>query len=258
MTRRMLRSCTGALLALLAGSAIAAAQRPAAAPQLPVSRADSLLEQGRWSEAEDAYYARSRANPREPVGRAELGRYLAMKGALLPGTILIEEAQKFGLDPVLAQALLAPWREVQRWRGVVRFPPDSAITVQAPSEAVSLFRVPIPASAVKRGAKGDRVWADVLPRVIGVDADGARARIGTEVVEQMVPSYDVQARQVTFHSDPRSALAAIGHRYPVLRTADDIRMLVAPGRAMSLAPALREVDARWWQLDLAHGFVVVR
>ena len=257
MTRRMLRSYTGALVALLAGSAIAAAQRPAA-PVLPVTRADSLLEQGRWAEAEDAYYARSRVSPREPVGRAELGRYLAMKGALLPGTILIEEAQKFGLDPVLAQVLLAPWREVQRWRGVVRFPVDSAITVQAPTEAVSLFRVPIPASAVKRGAKGDRVWADVLPRVIGVDTDGARARIGTEVVEQLVPSYDVQSHQVTFHSDPRSALSAIGHRYPVLRTADDVRMLVAPGRALSLAPGLREVDARWWQLDLAHGFVVVR
>jgi hypothetical protein len=255
MTRRN-PTVAGALVALLALSGIAGAQR--AAGTLPATPADALLEAGRWAEAEDAYYAQSRANPREPTARAALGRYLAMKGAILPGTILIEEAQKFGLDPALAQTLLAPWREVQRWRGVVRFPVDSAITVQAPSEAVSLFRVPLPASASKRGAKAERMWADVLPRIIGVDTGAARARIGTEVVEQLVPSYDVQTRQVTFHSDPRSALSAIGHRYPVLRADGDVRVLVAPGRALSLAPALREVDARWWQLDLAHGFVVVR
>ena len=55
----------------------------------------------------------------------------------------------------------------------------------------------------------------------------------------MLPSYDVAAHTVTFHTDPRSALSAIGHRYPVLRSESDIRVLVSPGRVLSLAPALR-------------------
>lgn len=255
MTRCFLRSLACAVLVLAAIAPPAAAQR--IVPSLPVTRADLLLEAGRWSEAEDAYYAQSRVAPRAPAARAALGRYLAMKGAIVPGTILIEEAQKFGLDAVTSRALLAPWREVQRWRGVVRFPLDSAITVQAPGEGVALFRVPLPWQR-GRGAQRARVWADVVPRFLGVDTVSARAQVGIEVVEQWMPSYDVKARQVTFHADPKSALRAVGQRYPVLRTDTDVRVLVSPGRVLSLAPALRELDARWWQLDLPHGFVVVR
>jgi hypothetical protein len=256
MTRRITRSLAGALVALLGLSRPSAAQR--ATTSLPVTRADTLLAAGRWAEAENAYYAQSRVSPREPFARAALGRYLAMKGALLPGTILIEEAQKFGLEPALAQSLLAPWRDVQRWRGALRYPADSAITVEAPTEAVALFRLPLPARRGRTGTPA-RVWVDLVPRVVGVDTAGAaRGRIGLETVELLLPSYDVQSHQVTFHSDPRSALSAIGHRYPVLRTDSDVRVLVAPGRVLSLAPALRELDARWWQLDLPHGFVVVR
>lgn len=255
MTRRIIRLSAGALVALVAFAGSASAQDSSAA-RLPRTRADALLEAGRWAEAEEAYYAQSRVKPREPVARAALGRYLAMKGAIVPGTILIEEAQKFGLDPAIAQALLAPWRQVQRWRGVVRFTVDTAIVVEAPTESVALFRVPLP--AMGKGSRKERLWADVLPSIVGLDTTSARARIGTEVIEQLVPSYDVKTHAVTFHSDRRSALSAIGHRYPVLRAEGDVRVLVAPGRVLSLAPALRELDARWWQLDLAHGFVVVR
>src|SRR3954466_12690919 len=84
--------------------------------QLPRTRADVLLESGLWPQAEEAYYAQSSARPRDPVARAELGRYLAMKGAVLPGTILIEEAREFGLDSTLARRLLRPWYTVLRWR----------------------------------------------------------------------------------------------------------------------------------------------
>jgi hypothetical protein len=148
---------------------------------------------------------------------------------------------------------------VQRWRGALRYPADSAITVEAPTEAVSLFRIPLPASRRRTGGSATRMLVDVVPRVVGIDTSGsARGRIGIETIELLMPSYDVLRHQVTFHADSRSALSAIGHRYPVLRTESDIRVQVAPGRVLSLAPALREVDARWWQLDLAHGFVVVR
>lgn len=255
MPRRVFRSFAGAAAALLALGQALAAQR--IVPSLPATRADALLEAGRWPEAEDAYYAQSRVRPREPFARAALGRYLAMRGAIVPGTILIEEAQKFGLDAATARALLAPWREVQRWRGVVRFPTDTAIAVQPPGESVALFRVPLPGLR-GRGADRARLWADVVPRTIGLDTASASPRVGIEVIEQLVPSYDVEARRVTFHADPKSALRAVGQRYRVLRTESDVRVLVAPGRALSLAAALRELDARWWQLDLARGFVVVR
>jgi hypothetical protein len=258
MTRRLTRTFAGALVVLAAQAAPSRAQRPAAPAAFPGTRADSLLAAGRWSEAENAFYAQARPRPREPIARAALGRYLAMKGALLPGTILIEEAQKFGLDPSVAQALLAEWRDVQRGRGALRFAVDSAITVDAPVESVALFRVPLPVRAGRRGENRPRVWADVVPRTIGLDTAAGRPRIGIETIEMLLPAFDVLTHQVTFHADPRSALSAIGHRYPVLRTADDVRVLVAPGRVLSLAPALRELDARWWQLDLPHGFVVVR
>lgn len=254
MTRWISRSLARALVPLLACARLATAQ--GTDQSLPPTRADALLQAGRWAEAENAYYAQSRRNPREPVARAALGRYLAMKGAIVPGTILIEEAQKFGLDPALAQSLLAPWRRVQRGRSAMRFAIDSAIAVQPPTEAEALFRLPLPIA--RRGGKAEPVWADVVPRVVGVDTTSAPARIGTEVMELLVPSYDVKARELTLHSDARSALGAIGHRYPVLRSENDVKVLVAPGRVLSLAPALRELDARWWQLDLAHGFVVVR
>ena len=93
---------------LLAAAGAAGAQRA----QLPHSRADVLLERGLWPQAEEAYYAQSRVRPRDPVPRAELGRYLAMKGAVLPGTILIEEALQFGLDSALA----AGTSTSNRWR----------------------------------------------------------------------------------------------------------------------------------------------
>ena len=255
MSRRLLSPLAGALSALLAVAPLAVAQR--IVPSLPMTRADALLQAGRWQEAENEYYAQAKVRPREPVTRAALGRYLAMRGAIIPGTILIEEAQKFGLDAATARGLLAPWREVQRWRGVVRFPLDSAITVQAPTEGVSLFRVPLPFMR-GRGAERARVWADVVPRLTGVDTSSARALIGIEVIEQLVPSFDVQAKQVTFHADPKSALTAVGQRYRVLRNDADIRVQVSPDRVLSLAPALRELDARWWQLDLPHGVLIVR
>ena len=49
-----------------------------------------------------------------------------------------------------------------------------------------------------------------------------------------------------------------GRRYHVLRTASDVRVLLAPGRVGSLPAALRELAPRWWQLDLPHGVLVVR
>ena len=68
---------------------------------------DSLLALGRLASAESAYYAASRANPRNPAARTALGKYLAARGATRVGVVLIEEARFFGGDSIsLARALV--------------------------------------------------------------------------------------------------------------------------------------------------------
>jgi hypothetical protein len=238
-----------------------------AAPSLPITRADVLLQAGRWAEAEDAYYAQSRVKPREPLARAALGRYLAMKGAVIPGTILIQEAQKFGLDAGTARALLAPWGEVQSWRvATMRDPSAGAMSlfVRPPRDTMALFQMPLPRGPneprTKSGAAGDTIWADVYPRMMTTAQmkKTATPQMGIEMLEQQLPAIDVARNQLTLHADSRTALRTIGRRYPVLRDTNDIMVLVGPDRVMSLAPALREIEAKWWQLDLLHGILVVR
>jgi hypothetical protein len=240
---------------------------PAPAPSLPITRADVLLQAGRWAEAEDAFYAQYRVKPREPLARAALGRYLAMKGAVIPGTILIQEAQKFGLDAGTARALLAPWGEVQSWRvATMRDPSAGAMSlfVRPPRDTMALFQMPLPRGPNEPRARGaaanDTIWADVFPRMMTAAQmkKSPTPQMGIEMLEQQLPAMDVARNQLTLHADPKTALRTIGRRYNVLRDTSDILVLVGPDRVMSLAPALREIEAKWWQLDLLHGILVVR
>jgi hypothetical protein len=98
-----------------------------------------------------------------------------------------------------------------------------------------------------------------VPRLIGSDSLYTRSpRVGVELIEALVPSLDKESRRLTLHADPKSAGRSTGHRFPLLRDAKDIRVLMTAGRVLSLAAALRELDPRWWQLDLLHGWLVVR
>jgi len=95
-----------ALALLLLGSPVlsrADAQFGGAVPQ-----ADSLLASGRVSAAESLYYAASSARPRDAAARAALGRYLAARGALRIGAVLLEEARLFGGDTARIARSLAP------------------------------------------------------------------------------------------------------------------------------------------------------
>jgi hypothetical protein len=244
-------------LIALALASLLLAPRPARAQEsaLPRSEADALIDAGRWSEAEELLYAAARARPRDPIARARLGRYLAMKGALRPGLVLIEEAAEFGLPASATRALASPIRELIEWRERGTFlERDSSVVVRPPTSAGSLLRLPLP-----RGATGDTVWADLVPRMIGRDsAAGRNPRIGLETIEALVPSFDAANHLLRLHADPRSPRAAVGRRYPLLRSADEVRVLLAPGRVRPLADALRELTPRWWQIDLPHGVLVVR
>ena len=118
----------------------------------------------------------------------------------------------------------------------------------------ALLRFPLP-----RTARGDTLWADLVPRMIAFDsASGPSPRVGIETIDAPVPSFDVANHVLELHADPRGALHAVGRRYLVLRSERDVRVLLAPGRVRSLAEALRELTPRWWQLDLPHGLLVVR
>jgi len=154
-------------------------------------------------------------------------------------------------------------RSVLEWRAMATLRADSVVQARAPLDSLSLFRIPLPASAMKstrRNASArSTVWVDVVPRQVGVDSvAGETPRMGVEVLEGFVPSYDAASRRVTLHADARLAARVEGERYRVLRDSREVRVLMTSGRTLSLPAALAELAPGWWQLDLLHGWLVVR
>ena len=114
------RSVWAATLAAIASLSTFAT--PAQA-QWGVWGADSLLAAGRVSAAESLYYAASSASPRDPAARAALGRYLAARGALRIGAVLLEEARVFGGDTAsLARALVPVYGALGDYRALAALP----------------------------------------------------------------------------------------------------------------------------------------
>ena len=232
---------------------------------LLMTPADSLLDQGRWSEAEALFYQQSERAPRNPVYRAALGRYISMKGAVRPGIVLIEEARVFGLDTATARALLVPLRAILRWRSSAsQLRHDSTSAIRASTNSEALFQIPFPRidtavhATVARGSR-EMVWHDVVDREIGLDSLNAPEKpIGIEVFEAFSPAVNVRDNTITLHSNPGDALAAAGRRYQVLRSPRGVRVLMADNHIAPLAVALHELAPVWWQLDLPHGFLLVR
>ncbi len=232
--------------------------------QLPPTRADSLLDQGRWGEAESMFYLQSERAPRNPHYRAALGRFLGMKGAVKPGIVLIEEARQFGLDASVARQLIAPLRAIADTReGTASgFERDTVMRAGPPRTSFGLFNVAMSAPGHERDrprrTSGDR-WLEVVDRPVGLDSVAPPAAlIGIEWFESFAPSFSATDSTLTLHANRRSALSAIGRRHQVLRTREGIRVLMGERRVLPLAAALREMAPTWWQLDLMHGLLVVR
>ncbi|MEP6733847.1 MAG: hypothetical protein ABJE10_24590 [bacterium] len=233
---------------------------------LAVTRADALLDEGRWSEAEALFYAQSERSSRDPAARAALGRFVAMKGAVRPGLVLIDEARQFGLDIETARELTSPLRAILDWRAAAaELKKDSTLTVRVPSDGNVIFQMPVPRAdadgrpIVEPGAVMEVVWHDIVDRTIGLDSVSTKGGpIGIEVIEALVPSVNMKTHQLTLHANPRSALSATGKRYQVLRSTTEVRVLVGDRRVLPLVDALRELSPSWWQLDLLHGLLVVR
>jgi hypothetical protein len=254
------------LALVMAVAGMANVVRAQGSAPLPPTRGDSLLAEGRWAEAEAAYYQQSERAPRDPVARAALGRFIAMKGAVRPGMVLIAEARKFGLDRETTRALVTPLSAILEWRSEASaFKRDSTLVARPPNDRRALYQIALPRTDAEGrplpplGGVSEVTWYDVVDRQIGLDSINARTRpIGIEVFEALSPSMDVRDGEVTLHANPRSALSATGRRYQVLRTSRGVRVLMGERRVLSLAEALRELDPSWWQLDLPHGILVVR
>jgi len=152
------------------------------------TRADSLLRDGAIGRAESLYYAAARARPRDPGARWQLGRYLISRGALRVGATLVEEAVRFGLDPHVGAATLAPVylqvgeyhelaalpgspltsAELARVRWLVEHPPR----VVAPDSLIAVAYRPAAAPGVigtiSIRVNGRAVDAVISPRVHGL------------------------------------------------------------------------------------------
>jgi hypothetical protein len=107
-----------ALAATLAGFL----PRAARAQEL-LARADSLMNAGRVFAAESIFYYMVRRDPRNPAARLALGRYLAARGALKVGAVLMEEARYFGGDPaVVANALVPVYEQLGDYASLAALP----------------------------------------------------------------------------------------------------------------------------------------
>jgi hypothetical protein len=199
------------LAATLAAPAVGAAPRAARA-QHYVARADSLLRRGRVFAAETLYYYAVSRTPRDPVARLALGRYLAARGALRIGAVLMEEARFFGGDPKTVGTYLAPvYARLGDYKALSALPgsplpyaqraraewlgnnppaiagPDSAVVVLLPADSGSL-------GVIDLVIDGDSIQASIDPRVQGVSLDTAWLR--RKAVKRFAATFDNDWRNI--------------------------------------------------------------
>jgi hypothetical protein len=165
-------------LVTLALIGAALAPLPAQAQNPTVARADSLLRSGRVFAAETLYYLAARETPRDPTARLALGRYLAARGALKVGAVLMEEARYFGGDGKVVAAQLAPiYARLGDWRALASLPgtplayPERAraeVLKETPSEVSGPDSVVVPYRPATEGTLG------TVTVVIGGDTVDAR------------------------------------------------------------------------------------
>lgn len=177
-----------ALLALTALHAPVA--RAQGARTVAPSPAEAALTSGNLDDAERALYAAARRAPRDPAARGALGAWLASRGALRIGAVLLEEARLFGGEPIsIAARLEHVYTWLRDWPSLAALPGSSlspaerkraqvladlgsdvqgADTEQltfAPLEVGALGRVPM---LIGR----DTLWGEVDPQVEGLVLPG--------------------------------------------------------------------------------------
>jgi hypothetical protein len=99
------------VLPVLLAAPLAAQKSPGPSPAFAPG-AEAALGKGRFALAESLLYAASERTPHDAGLRAGLGMYLASRGHIKIGTVLLEEARKFGANSALVDEHLAqmyPW-----------------------------------------------------------------------------------------------------------------------------------------------------
>ena len=161
-----------------------------------IAQADSVLAIGHVGAAESLYYAASSARPRDAIARAALGRYLAARGRLRVGAVLLEEARQFGGDTAsIARSLVPIYGSLGDYRALATLPasPLSAAeqkrvhwlvshppVLEFPDTVITLSYKPLPdgsgVGVVSLGIGERRVDALIDPRISGVWLRGKAAQ----------------------------------------------------------------------------------
>ncbi|MFI5232709.1 MAG: tetratricopeptide repeat protein [Gemmatimonadales bacterium] len=82
-------------------------------PTVP-AESDVAISEGRLADAESMLFSASSAAPHDPAARGALGIFLASRGRLKVGAVLLEEARQFGGDAAAVDARLA---RIYGWLG---------------------------------------------------------------------------------------------------------------------------------------------
>ncbi len=243
-----------------------------------IARADTLLVAGRVFAAESLYYIAVRREPRDPAARLALGRYLAQRGALKVGAVLMEEARYFGGNAAQVATELAPvYARLGEYKHLVALPssavslgerqraeylrdnppavagPDSAAVPYQVSDSQLLGRI-----LVLIGP--DSVWATIDARVSGLVLDtawtrrssirrfGARRALATDV-DAVTPSValgpytltNVPTSFAALHGASRALLGLdlLGRLAPSFDPRAGRVLLRASGRIPEAFPGLR-------------------
>jgi hypothetical protein len=271
----------------------AAATLPAQSRRAEPSPADAAIAAGRLDAAEEALYAAVRRSPREPSARGALGDYLAARGRIRAGSVLLEEARQFGGDPRRIEPRLTPlyarlgeWRMLDgltfggldepsrdRVRWLIKNPPgtrgaDSTTLTLEPNDASGLGRVQLRIGGVELAADIDPTSDDVIvPRralpgeavqLFGSTPAGASAvalelRLGSLVLTN-VP--------IRIEGDAAAVRLGLGWLAQLMPTVDPIartlRLRAPPERSTPQAPRLVPPEPAGEALPLLFGFPGVR
>jgi hypothetical protein len=152
---------------------------------LGVDQADSLLASGHVATAESVYYATSSARPRDATARAALGRYLASRGALRIGAVLLEEARLFGGDTASIARSLAPiYGSLGDYRALAVLPASPLSTAEQARARWLVSHPPVlefPDSVAKLAYKPVTDGSGLGTLAIGIGERGVDAEIDPSV-----------------------------------------------------------------------------
>lgn len=135
-------------------------------------------------------YEASRRAPRDGATRAALGEWLASRGQLRSGAVLLEEARLFGGNAIaIATRLEHIYTWLRDWRSLAALPSSqmspgekarAAVLADRPTSVVGADSTIVPFAPVEIGALGrlplvlgtDTVWAELDPQEEGIVLPG--------------------------------------------------------------------------------------